>query len=168
MRKTTLVVLVIFTGLATPVAAHDALLARLAGDWTGRGTMKLTPTAEPERVFCKITNTLSDSGNTLSQKGRCSLASNSGAISGSIASVGSNLYSGTLSSLASRGAASLAGSGLPNRIELNADYVDAVDGARVRALITLQLTGNGYTLSSTRVDAAGEAYLASEIVFSKE
>lgn len=168
MLRTTFGALAVCVLMAAPATAHDALLARLVGDWTGRGTMKLSPTAEPERVFCKVTNTLSDSGNTLSQKGRCSLASNSGPISGSIASVGSNLYSGTLSSLASKGAASLAGSGLPNRIELNADYIDATDGARARALITLQLSGGNYTLSSTRLNTDGTRYLASEIVFSPD
>jgi hypothetical protein len=151
-----------------PAIAQDALLSRLVGEWTGRGTMKLSATSEPERVFCKVSNSLSDSGNTLRQSGRCSLASNSGPISGSIASVGSNLYSGSLDSLASKGPASLAGSGLPNRIELNADYTDARDGSQARALITLQLTGAGYTLSSTRINSDGSRYVASDIRFTQD
>jgi hypothetical protein len=151
---------------AVPALASDALLARLVGDWTGRGTMKTSPSAAPERVFCKVNNSLSGDGTALTQKGRCSLASNSGPIAGTIASVGSNLYSGTLDSLASKGPASLAGSGLPNRLELNAEYVDALDGSAARSLITIELVSGGYRLSSKRTNPDGSAYLASEIVFS--
>ena len=82
-------------------AAEDALLARLVGDWIGRGSMRTSPAAVPERVYCKMVNRLSADGRSLQQRGRCSLASNSGAVDGVIAAMGSNRYSGTLASLAS-------------------------------------------------------------------
>lgn len=149
-----------------PAFAEDAFLSRLAGEWTGRGTMKTSATAESERVFCKVKNTLSDDGSALTQSGRCSLASNSGPISGTIAAVGSDLYSGTLDSLASRGPASLAGSGVADRVELNADYIDRLSGGEARSIIVIDFVGGGYRLTSTRVDG-GQNYVASEIVFTQ-
>lgn len=153
------------TGVA---AADDAFLSRLVGDWTGRGAMRITPTAQMERVYCKISNTLGDGGTTLTQKGRCSLASNSGPIDGTISALGSNLYGGALNSLASKGPATIAGSATANRLELNADYVDSFDGKPTRSVITIDIASDGYRLISTRIDpATGEPYTASEIAFTK-
>jgi hypothetical protein len=149
-------------------AAEDAFLSRLVGEWTGRGAMRTSPQAEPERVFCKINNSLTAEGNTLQQKGRCSLASNSGAIDGTIAAMGSNLYGGTLNSLASRGPTTIAGSTSGNRLELNAEFVDSFDGRPARAVIVIDLVSGGYRLTSTRIDPSdGSAWTASEIVFTE-
>ncbi len=49
------------------MADDDALLTKLVGEWTGRGTIKLRPDSAPERVFCKVTNTWLDDGKTLDQ-----------------------------------------------------------------------------------------------------
>lgn len=149
---------------ALPAFAEDAFLSRLAGEWTGRGTMKTSATAEPERVFCKVKNQLSQDGSALTQSGRCSLASNSGPISGTIAAMGSDLYSGTLDSLASRGPASLAGGGAADRVELNAEYIDRLSGDEARSVIVIDFVQNGYRLTSTRVDGS-QKYVTSEIVF---
>lgn len=160
----TLAALLLGTGGAL---AEDAFLSRLVGDWTGRGSMKTSAGAEPERVYCKIANALSTDGNTLEQSGRCSLASNSGAIDGRISAMGSDLYGGTLNSLASRGPTTIAGSATGNRLELNAEFVDAFDGKPARAVIVLEVGSNGYRLTSTRLDPdSGERYTASDIVFS--
>jgi hypothetical protein len=147
-------------------AADDPFLSRLVGDWIGRGLMRTGPTADPERVYCKITNRLSEDGGSLQQKGRCSLASNSGPIDGTIAAVGSGLYGGALNSLASKGPATIAGSGNGSRLELNADFIDTFDGKPARSIIVLELTAEGYRLTSTRADPGGvEPWQASEIVF---
>jgi hypothetical protein len=150
-------------------AAEDAFLSRLVGEWIGRGTMRTSPQAEPERVYCRIANTLSSDGRTLQQKGRCSLASNSGPIDGTIAALGSNLYGGSLNSLASRGPTTIAGSANGSRLELSADFVDSFDGKPARATIVIHLvSGGGYRLTSTRVHPeTGEPYTASEIVFAE-
>ncbi|MEX0696830.1 MAG: hypothetical protein WD099_04750 [Dongiaceae bacterium] len=169
--KKTLALAALLVGLDVTAAAaqEDAFLARLVGDWIGRGAMRTSPQAEPERVFCKIANTLIADGRTLQQKGRCSLASNSGAIDGTIAAMGSNLYGGTLNSLASRGPTTIAGSASANRLELNAEFVDSFDGEPARAMIVIDLVaGGGYRLTSTRVDPDdGSTWTASEIVFSE-
>lgn len=153
-------------GAAT--AAEDPFLSRLVGEWTGRGTMQTSPAAEPERVFCRIANSLASDGATLQQRGRCSLASNSGPIDGTISAMGANLYSGALNSLASKGPARISGSASGSRLELSSEYVDTFDGKPARATIVIDLiAGGGYRLVSTRLDPAG-AWKASEIVFSAQ
>ena len=149
-------------------AAEDAFLSKLVGDWTGRGQMRVTPDGEPERVYCKIANTLAADGSTLQQKGRCSLASNSGPIDGTIAAIGSNLYGGSLNSLASKGPATIAGSANSGRLELNADFLDTLNGKPARSIIVIDLISEGgYRLTSTRIDPdTGARYTASEILFS--
>ena len=67
-----------------PALAADPLLSRLAGTWTGRGSYQQSASAKQERIFCKITNTLVENGNALQQRGRCSVASSSGAVDGLI------------------------------------------------------------------------------------
>jgi hypothetical protein len=158
-------------GLGGPaaLAAEDAFLSQLVGSWTGRGAMRISPDAEPERVYCKIANALAADGATLQQKGRCSLASNSGPIDGTISALGSNLYGGLLNSLASKGPATIAGSASGSRLELNADFVDSFDGKSARSVIVIDLiSGGGYRLTSTRVNPeTGASYTASEIVFTE-
>lgn len=163
MKAIALALVVLIAGSAG-AAAEDAFLARLVGDWTGRGMMKTSADAEAERVYCKVTNALADGGQALEQTGRCSLASNTGAIDGTIAAMGSGLYGGTLSSLASRGPAQIAGSLTGERLELNADFIDTLGGEAARSIIVIDFVGNGYRLTSTRIDG-GERYIASEIVF---
>jgi hypothetical protein len=164
-----LAALLIGLDIGAASAADDACLSRLVGEWIGNGTMRTGPQAEPERVYCRITNTLGADGRTLQQKGRCSLASNSGPIDGTIAALGSNLYGGSLSSLASRGPTTIAGSANGSRLELNADFVDRFDGKPAHAVIVIHLvSGGGYRLTSTRIDPDdGSSWTASEIVFAE-
>jgi hypothetical protein len=101
------------------------VLARLVGAWTGNGTYRQSAEAAPERIFCKVTNTLTENGAALEQKGRCSVASNSGPIDGVIHADGTGRYSGTLTSLASDGPAKLSGSASGGRLVLETSFVDA-------------------------------------------
>ncbi len=150
------------------VAADDPFLSRLVGEWTGRGTMQTSPAAEPERVYCRIANALASDGATLQQRGRCSLASNSGPIDGTISAMGANLYSGSLNSLASRGPAQVTGSASGSRLELSSEYIDTLNGQQARATIVIDLiAGGGYRLISTRLDGGGP-WKASEIIFSAQ
>jgi len=168
MKAPAAALLIGLAGTTVAAAADDAFLVRLVGEWTGRGTMRTSPAADPERVYCKIANTLTEDGRALQQKGRCSLASNSGPIDGTIAAMGSNLYGGSLNSLASKGPATIAGSANGNRLELNAEFVDTFSGKPARSVIAIELMASGYRLTSTRVDpGSGSSWKASEIVFSK-
>ena len=166
MKTIALGLILTLAGATAAPAADDAFLSRLVGDWTGRGSMRTSADAEPERVYCKVRNALADGGQALEQSGRCSLASNTGAIDGTIAAMGSGLYGGTLESLASRGPAQIAGSLSGDRLELNADFIDTLGGEQARSIIVIDLVGDGYRLTSTRIDDdTGARYTASEIVF---
>jgi hypothetical protein len=149
--------------------ADDALLAKMAGQWTGRGTLKLKPEAEAERVYCKIANTLSDDGKVLSQKGRCSLASSSGRVDGEITALGGGKYSGSLASLASRGPATLTGSGSGARLTFEASFVDTLTGNAETSANTLDVLAGGYRITTTRKDPkTGTEYTYSTITFTPD
>jgi uncharacterized protein YnzC (UPF0291/DUF896 family) len=159
---------------STEVQAADAFLSQLVGDWIGRGAMKQSPDAEQERLYCKISNTMSPDGLSLLQKGRCSLASNSGTIDGSITALGDNAYSGSLASLASRAPAVLNGALVETVVDkekheqlvLNAEYVDKVSGLPVKSVNTIELVDDGYSLTATKIDPRdGSIYTSSQIVF---
>src|SRR5262245_23917947 len=77
------------------LAAGDAILSQLAGNWIGRGTVKQSANAAAEQVYCKIANKLVNNGSALEQRGRCAIATNSGQIKGTIQAKGGS-YSGTL------------------------------------------------------------------------
>jgi hypothetical protein len=154
-------------GLSTPsYAADDPILAKLVGAWTGSGTFRQSASAAPERIFCKVTNTLSEDGAALTQKGRCSVASNSGPIDGLIKASGSGRYSGTLNSLASDGPATLSGSGSGGRLTLDTAFVDARSHEPARSQTTMELSPAGYRLVSERRDG-GAAWIANDITFTK-
>ena len=152
--------------LQTAANAEDTFLAQFVGSWIGRGVMKQSAEAEPERVYCKISNTLSADGESLVQKGRCSLASNSGPLNGTITAVGGNAYSGELSSLASRGPASLSGTLRGSHLVLTSKFTDKLSGDPVEATNTLTIVAGGYKLTATRPDPkTGSTFTSSEIVF---
>lgn len=151
---------------AAPAAAEDALLGQLVGNWIGNGTFHQSADAEAERVYCKIANTLADDGNTLRQKGRCAVASNSGAIEGTIEAIGSGLYGGSLSSLASVGAATISGEGHGDTLVFEADYIDSRSNQPTRTTTTLTVGDSAYTLVSEQTDPDdGSRFVATEIIF---
>jgi hypothetical protein len=151
---------------ATALAADDPILAKLVGEWTGNGTFRQSAQAAPERIFCKVTNTLSENGSALTQKGRCSVASNSGPIDGLIKADGAGKYSGTLKSLASDGPAALSGSGSGGRLTLETAFIDARTHEPAKSLTTMELSSAGYRLVSERRDT-GPAWTANDITFTK-
>ena len=148
------------------LAADDPILSKLAGQWTGRGSYKESASAAQERIFCKVTNTLVQNCAALQQKGRCSVASNSGAIDGLITATGGGRYTGTLSSMATDGPANLSGSGSGGRLTLNMSFVDGVTHQPATSTTTMTLSGNGYHLLSTRSDG-GKSWTPTDITFTK-
>lgn len=149
---------------APALAADDPILAKLAGDWTGTGTYRQNASAQPERIFCRITNTLVQGGKALQQRGRCSVASNSGSVDGMITAEGGGRYSGSLDSLASVGPASLSGSGSGNRLVLSSTFVDTVTKEQAQAETTMQVSGDGYRVTTVRKDG-GPTWTGSDISF---
>ena len=179
-------------GAAPASAADDPFLSQLVGNWIGRGAMIQNADAKPERVYCKITNTLADNGASLLQEGRCSLASNSGPIKGKISFAGDGAYAGTLENPAAKGPVRLNGTLATmtkdpegrivpaekttkpeekiEALQMDTVYVDRLSDSEVRSVntIAVQPTG-GYTLLATRVNpATGETYTSSRIDFTAE
>ena len=150
------------------LAAGDPLLEKMAGDWIGRGTFKASPTAESELVYCKITNTLASGGNTLTQKGRCAVATNSGRVSGKFESKGGGAYSGSLESLATRGPATITGTAQGSNITFQAKFVDRKTKKSGTATIQMAIGDGKYRLVSNGIDASGNQFVASDINFTKQ
>ncbi len=148
------------------VAADDPILSRLAGAWIGHGTYKQSADAAPERVYCKITNTLVQTGSALQQRGRCAVSSNSGTIDGLITATGGGHYKGTLNSMATDGPADLSGTGSGGRLTLTMTFVDGITHKPAQSLTTMTLSGNGYRLLTTRNDG-GKAWTPTDITFTK-
>ena len=147
-------------------AADDPILSRLAGQWTGHGTYKQSADAAQEPIFCKVTNTLAQNGTALDQRGRCSVASGSGPIDGTITAAGGGRYSGTLMSLASEGPATFSGTGGSGRLTLSMTFVDPHTHQAAKGVTTMTLSGNGYHLVSTR-NEGGKSWTPSDITFAK-
>jgi hypothetical protein len=159
-------------GLATAmpapgaIAADDPLLASLVGDWIGRGKAKISPNAAEELVYCKVNNRLVDGGATLEQKGRCAIASNSGALKGTIKSQGNGKYAGSLTSVSSQGPAKVSGTGKSGRLVLTADFTDRKTKRPSQAKITVVAGDGKYRLVSELLDQNGNTqYVTSDIVF---
>ena len=146
------------------VAAADPILTQFVGDWVGHGTYKAGPLAPPESLYCKLTNTLSNDGSTLQQKGRCSIPSRSGAVKGKIVAQGGGKYNGSLDTLATEGAAALFGKETDGRLDLTAQYTDARTKREVIAAVSLVPSGSKYRLV-TKTTRNGTSFIASDVTF---
>jgi hypothetical protein len=151
-------------------AADNPVFAGLVGDWIGDGMVRRGPDAEPERVFCRVTNAIVADGAALEQEGRCAVAANSGPIKGLITDLGSGDYGGTLESIATDGPATLSGTGTEDGsgLVLDTRFIDRVTGEPVISVTTIALVPEGgYRITSERTNPRdGETFTASEIVFS--
>lgn len=145
-------------------AAGDAILAQLAGNWIGRGTVKQSASAAAEQVYCKIANKLVNNGSALEQRGRCAIATNSGAIRGTIQAKGGS-YSGTLDTFNTKGPATISGRAASNTISFNAEFVDRKTNRPTRATIKLVVADGKYRLVS---NGANDSFVASDITFTPQ
>lgn len=132
-----------------PAHSADKLLSRLQGNWVGQGTVQNSPSAKPERIYCKIANTLAGGGSVLEQKGRCAVASNSGKINGKITAKGQGRYVGSLDSPQTKGPAQLSGKAQNDKIVMSAKFVDRFSKRPGTSTISLFVgDGNAYRLVS--------------------
>lgn len=154
---------------ATAIAVEDPLLARLAGDWVGRGTFKPSPSAEPELVYCKVTNSLAGGGSVINQKGRCAVATNSGRVTGEIKSDGAGGYAGSLESISTRGPAKITGTASGDSITFQTEFIDRRTKKPGTATIQMAIGDGRYRLVSNGFDGANNAdFVASDITFEKQ
>jgi hypothetical protein len=164
MRALPAVLLATIAFALPALAADDPILSRLAGQWSGRGTYQAGADAAPERVICKITNTLVQNGRALQQSGRCSISSGSSGVSGLITAAGGGRYTGTITSMASDGPASFTGTGSGGRLTLNMSFTDGQTHAPAKATSTMAISGSGYHLTTTRRDG-GKNWTSNDITF---
>jgi hypothetical protein len=146
------------------LAANDAILSQLAGNWVGRGTVKQSANAAAEQVYCKIANKLVNNGSGLEQRGRCAIATNSGQIRGTIQAKGGS-YSGTLDSFNTKGPATLSGRAASNTISFKAEFVDRKTNRPTQATIKLVVADGKYRLVS---NGANDSFVASDITFTPQ
>jgi hypothetical protein len=134
---------------AGPALAKDPLLSRMQGNWIGQGTVQNSPSAKPERIYCKISNKLVSGGSALEQKGRCAIASNSGRIKGKITAQGQGRYVGSLDSPQTKGPAQLSGQAKNDQIVMAAKFVDRLSKRPGTSTISLSIgDGTAYRLVS--------------------
>jgi hypothetical protein len=157
-------------GGSAAFAAEDALLSRLQGDWVGQGTVRMNPSAAPERIYCKIANKLVDQGSALEQKGRCAVATNSGRLRGKIASLGQGRYEGSLDSPQTKGPAVLAGRAEADRIFLSADFVDRFSRQPAHSFISLHVgDGGAYRLvTDMAIPGSDKRFQTGDILFERD
>jgi hypothetical protein len=159
--------LLLAVGALPALAAEDPLLSRLQGEWIGQGTVRMGPTAEPERIYCKIANKLVDGGAALEQSGRCAVATNSGRLKGKIAAKGQGRYEGSLDSPQTAGPAVLAGHAEADKIVLSAQFVDRFSKRPSLSIISLIVgDGGAYRLVSDTLNPdSGRHFQTSDILF---
>jgi hypothetical protein len=146
-------------------AAGDPILSQLAGNWIGRGMVKQSANGAAEQVYCKIANKLVNNGTAIEQKGRCAIATNSGAITGKISASAGGSYSGTLDTFNTKGPAKIAGKAASNTINFSAEFVDRKTNRPTKATIKLVVADGKYRLVS---NAANDAFVASDITFTPQ
>lgn len=156
--------------LATPApAADDLLLAKLAGDWVGRGVYIQKPGAEPERVYCKVTGKLTNGGGALVQKGRCAVADNTARMELEIVAQGSGVYTGSGGGVgvASRGQATFTATGSADDMDIEAQLINTQSHETSEATITVEVSADGsYLVRAQMADKeTGATFTVSEIVF---
>ena len=159
--------LLFVTGATGALAAEDALLSRLQGEWIGQGTVRMGPASPPERIYCKVANRLIAGGSSIEQKGRCAVGTNSGSLKGKISARGEGKYEGSLDSPQTAGPASLAGEALEDKIVLQAQFIDRFSRRPSLSIIQLMVgDGGAYRLvSNTLNPETGRHFETSDILF---
>ncbi len=133
----------------------------MAGEWVGRGMMRQNAEAAPERVYCRVTNSLDEAGTTLTQKGRCAVGNNTATISGRIVAEPDGTYSGALATPQMETEAALAGTvAEDDALSFTASYVDARSKAPATATVTMRTAEGAYQLLVER-----DGFQPTDIVF---
>jgi hypothetical protein len=154
-------------GATGALAAEDALLSRLEGEWIGQGTVRMGPASPPERIYCKVANKLVGGGSSLEQKGRCAVGTNSGSLKGKSSARGEGKYEGSLDSPQTAGPAALAGEAVEDKIVLQAQFIDRFSRRPSLSIIQLMVgDGGAYRLvSNTLNPESGRHFETSDILF---
>lgn len=151
-----------------PAAAQQAeIFSGMSGQWVGKGSGRTGPGEPDEKIYCRVTNSLSADGKALEQDGRCAIGNTTGAIKGRIEAQGEGRFGGHLASPAMKEGAQINGTGDARQLELTAAYEDSRDGRAIISQLVFELLEDGaYRMTTTATDVrSGETFRASEIVF---
>ncbi|WP_246706330.1 MULTISPECIES: hypothetical protein [Rhizobium] len=143
------------------IADESAFLKTLAGNWSGKGTVKVRTNAPTLKVTCRFKSDANAS--SLALNGRCtSLAIFSRVISANLRASGET-YTGSYVG-AGTGTAGLGGKRAGNAINLAIKWAKEVNGDR-RAQMTIEKTGaSGMRLTTIDTDpATGRSVVTSRI-----
>ena len=172
LRTWALALAMTVSAVLAPMASAASFLADLAGDWTGRGTIRERPDAGPERGFCKIAVRGADDRGAFRISGRCAGARGSAIVSVEFLRIGRRV-SAVVTSPALEGTAVYAGRESGRRITLDSRAPRTIDGRAYQSTIeilfgsikrfemneTLTDLANGKRLSTLKMsfsrDAAG-------------
>ena len=162
MRRLVIGMVLLCAAATAAAAADDGILKRMVGEWVGRGTVRLKADEEPQRLFCKITNTLDGSGQSLHQNGRCALPDLSVAVEAVIEAVGGRRYRGSAGRHGSPPAATFSGTARSDQLVLTTE----TEGDEKPATATLDVADDGFRIRAVAVDPkTNAAYTVSDIVF---
>jgi hypothetical protein len=151
--------------LPTGFASADTLPA-LAGDWTGSGTAREVPEAEPDAIRCRITNTYAPERLELTMSGMCVAAGRRLDLSGTIrASDDSAAISGRWSNPDGLGNVRIAGHSGEDFVAFTYSAKDPDTGRQLDQNVELRLVGDGFRMRS--VDRADRSISMSDITFTR-
>jgi hypothetical protein len=139
-------------------------LKRLVGEWVGRGSFRWDSSSEPERLYCKLTATLTNDGAGMKQAGRCAIATDSRAVEVDITAAGGGVYHGTARGLGTGRSATITATVKGDQIVLTAEVAEGPP-----PVTTIELFEGGYRIKAERTDPkTGVKYVASEVTFAME
>jgi hypothetical protein len=148
--------------LGTANAADDPALKRLVGEWIGDGMFRWDSISDPERLYCKISSTISTDG-VFHETGRCAVANDSAAVRVEIQSLSAGKYAGSASTgLGLRKPATFTGTGRTNQIVLVATETNEP----TPTVLTIDIGSNGFRIRAERTDPkTGKKFTASDATF---
>ncbi|HXK54883.1 MAG TPA: hypothetical protein PK405_09375 [Hyphomicrobiales bacterium] len=155
---------------AAPAARANEVLDAMAGEWIGKGDGRIGPGEPAEKIYCKISNTLSDGGKALLQAGRCAVGNTTGALEGRIEAGENGQFGGKLVSPVMKAPATVSGSGDKKQLRLNARYVDSRTGRQISSDLEFEIVADGeFRMTTTATDLqTGDVYRSGEVVFRRQ
>ena len=148
--------------LGTAQAADDPALKRLVGEWIGDGVFRWDSISDPERLYCKVTSTISADG-IFHETGRCAVANDSAAVRVDIQPLSAGKYAGSASTgLGLRKPATFTGTGKTNQIVLVATETNEP----TPTVLTIDIGSGGFRIRAERTDPkTGKKFTATDATF---
>ena len=143
-------------------AADDPALKKLVGEWIGQGMFRWDSISDPERLYCRISSTISADG-VFRETGRCAVANDSAAVRVEIQAVAAGKYAGSASTgLGLRKPATFTGTGKGNQLVL----VATETGEPVPTVLTIDIISGGFRIRAERTDPkTGRKFTATDATF---